>query len=45
MTSQLEFDELQRNNELIKMQASCVSHDMRAPLKTIDYTVEAVLNK
>jgi K+-sensing histidine kinase KdpD len=35
MTSSKEFDKLQHNNEMIKMQASCVSHDMRAPLGTI----------
>ena len=28
---------------MIKMQASCVSHDMRSPLATIEYMVEAIL--
>jgi light-regulated signal transduction histidine kinase (bacteriophytochrome) len=42
-TSQLAFDKLKNNNEMIKMQTSCVSHDMRAPLSSITFMVDAIL--
>jgi K+-sensing histidine kinase KdpD len=44
-TSQIAVDRLKHNNHMMQMQASCVSHDMRAPLGTIEYLVEAVLTK
>jgi K+-sensing histidine kinase KdpD len=43
-TSQIEFDELKHNNEMVKSQVSCVSHDMRAPLSAITFMVDAVIN-
>jgi two-component system, sensor histidine kinase and response regulator len=42
-TSQLAFEKLKNNNEMIKMQTSCVSHDMRAPLSAITCMVDAIL--
>jgi light-regulated signal transduction histidine kinase (bacteriophytochrome) len=44
-TSKIEFEKLQNDNKMIKMQASCVSHDMRAPLGAIVYVVDNILNK
>jgi K+-sensing histidine kinase KdpD len=44
-TSQIAFDKLKYNNDMIKMQASCVSHDMRAPLSAITYVVDSVIKK
>jgi K+-sensing histidine kinase KdpD len=44
-TSQVAFDKLKYNNYMIKMQASCVSHDMRAPLSAITCMTDAILNK
>jgi K+-sensing histidine kinase KdpD len=43
-TSQIAFDKLQFNNRMIKMHASCVSHDMKAPLSAIDFMVEKIIN-
>ena len=37
-------DKLKNKNEMAIMHASCVSHDMRAPLKAIDAMVDVVLN-
>jgi hypothetical protein len=44
-TSSIAFEKLKRYNDMIKMQASCVSHDMRAPLGSITFVVDAVIRK
>jgi K+-sensing histidine kinase KdpD len=43
-TSKLAFDKLKFNNEMVKMHAASVSHDMRAPLSAINCVIDAVLN-
>jgi K+-sensing histidine kinase KdpD len=42
-TSHKVVEKLEFNNKMAKMHASCVSHDMRAPLGAIDQMVERVL--
>jgi K+-sensing histidine kinase KdpD len=37
-------DKLKTKNEMTRLYASCMSHDMRAPLGAINATVDAVLN-
>jgi K+-sensing histidine kinase KdpD len=37
-------DKLKNKNEMARMHASCISHDMRAPLSAIDVMVDMVLN-
>jgi K+-sensing histidine kinase KdpD len=44
-TFNVNFDKLQRNNEMMQIQASCVSHDMRAPLGAITHVIDYILNK
>jgi K+-sensing histidine kinase KdpD len=43
-TSQKVLKKLEFNNRMAKMPASCVSHDMRAPLGAIDQLVEQVIS-
>jgi light-regulated signal transduction histidine kinase (bacteriophytochrome) len=43
-TSHITNDKLKKKNKMIKLHASCVSHDMRAPLGAITHVVDAVLN-
>ena len=42
-TSEIAIEKLQFNNKMVKMHASCVSHDMRAPLSAINCMVEEIL--
>jgi K+-sensing histidine kinase KdpD len=44
-TSQITFDKLKFNNDMMKMHASCVSHDMRAPISAITIMVDHVISK
>jgi K+-sensing histidine kinase KdpD len=44
-TSQITVDKLKFNNDMMKMHASCVSHDMRAPISAITTMVDHVINK
>jgi K+-sensing histidine kinase KdpD len=44
-TSSIAFEKLKHNNDMIKLQASCVSHDMRAPLGAITHVVDTVIRK
>ena len=44
-TSSIALGKLKHYTNMIKMQASCVSHDMRAPLGAITCVVDAVIRK
>jgi K+-sensing histidine kinase KdpD len=37
-------DKLKTKNEMTRLHASCISHDMKAPLGAINATIDAVLN-
>jgi light-regulated signal transduction histidine kinase (bacteriophytochrome) len=43
-TSLITNEKLKIRNKMIKMHASCVSHDMRAPLSAIEHVVDLVLD-
>jgi K+-sensing histidine kinase KdpD len=43
-TSQKIVDKLEFNNKMVKMHASCVSHDMRSPISAINHVIDMVLN-
>jgi K+-sensing histidine kinase KdpD len=43
-TSQIDNEKLKLKHKMIKLHASCVSHDMKAPLGAITHVVDAVLN-
>jgi K+-sensing histidine kinase KdpD len=45
VTSDVNCSLLERKNKLATKQASCVSHDMRAPLSTIEFLFETVITK